>query len=574
MGSFLIFILILSVILLIGKRNNFYAIVFAISFLGMEALFLVILMSAGKFAHFSYQSRLEYQIYHMVISSKANYYDLKRIANFSVCMVLCMMLLIAWKNDLRINRRRVSLLYGGVFFFMIAWILFLDSIRVQDILYIAYYSGYGWAAYVKAGIQQGEKLLITGLCVLPVWRLGIQAVRTRLRARKKYLYGVMLATVVLAGIFLCIVYNMPIRFFLWEYEANNFKKLYGFYKNSIMVSKLIWPFLFGAVVCILFLLIRFEILQENSFMRKQKNPDMRISIEELRHVFHSYKNLLFSMKCMCNTALEKYGQPEGEEALRAMLHCIDGGYGQVSRFLNIYNRADLKWTRFLLQEVVAEARRRMGMLEDIMFLTETFTEDDFVYGDFGELTDLFVNLFTNSVDAIHSKYEPLLGKSGKEKREGEQQKEEKSKKEQQREIKREEYCKEEKRKKEQQEKMRNRAYRKEETRKQERKSTVCKKEGYKEENNKENNEGGKIKVTVWVENTLVCVSVWDNGIGMDKKTRKTLYTPFYTTKKTMNNWGIGMSQIKKTIEAHQGFIDVDSKYGEYTEFQIALSLDR
>ena len=159
---------------------------------------------------------------------------------------------------------------------MIAWILFLDSIRVQDILYIAYHSGYGWAAYVKAGIQQGEKLLITGLCVLPVWRLGIQAVRTRLRARKKYLYGVMLATVVLAGIFLCIVYNMPIRFFLWGYEANNFKKLYGFYKNSVMVSKLIWPFPFGAVVCILFLLIRFEILQENSFMRKQKNPDMRI----------------------------------------------------------------------------------------------------------------------------------------------------------------------------------------------------------------------------------------------------------------------------------------------------------
>ena len=77
-----------------------------------------------------------------------------------------------------------------------------------------------------------------------------------------------------------------------------------------------------------------------------------------------------------------------------------------------------------------------------------------------------------------------------------------------------------------------------------------------------------------MENTLVCVSVWDNGIGMDKKTRKTLYTPFYTTKKTMNNWGMGMSQIKKTIEAHQGFIDVDSKYGEYTEFQIALPLDR
>ena len=34
-----------------------------------------------------------------------------------------------------------------------------------------------------------------------------------------------------------------------------------------------------------------------------------------------------------------------------------------------------------------------------------------------------------------------------------------------------------------------------------------------------------------------------------------------------------MSQIRKTVDLHQGFIDVDSRRGEYTEFQIAIPLD-
>ena len=84
---------------------------------------------------------------------------------------------------------------------------------------------------------------------------------------------------------------------------------------------------------------------------------------------------------------------------------------------------------------------------------------------------------------------------------------------------------------------------------------------------------GEIQVVVWEEDALACVSIRDNGEGMDKETKKNLYAPFYTTKKTFHNWGIGMSQIRKTVDLHQGFIDVDSRRGEYTEFQIAIPLD-
>ncbi len=61
--------------------------------------------------------------------------------------------------------------------------------------------------------------------------------------------------------------------------------------------------------------------------------------------------------------------------------------------------------------------------------------------------------------------------------------------------------------------------------------------------------------------------------GHGQKVLKNLYTPFFTTRKTFHNWGLGMSQIRKTVDSHQGFIDVDSKWGRYTEFQIAIPRD-
>ena len=62
----------------------------------------------------------------------------------------------------------------------------------------------------------------------------------------------------------------------------------------------------------------------------------------------------------------------------------------------------------------------------------------------------------------------------------------------------------------------------------------------------------------------------DNGCGIDKKMMKRLFKPFASTKKTFNNWGIGLSHVKDVVDAHFGFINVKSKPNEFTEFQIIL----
>lgn len=283
--------------------------------------------------------------------------------------------------------------------------------------------------------------------------------------------------------------NMPVKNFLWGYQPNDFRSLYGFYQNSFLKNQFLWLALFLIIIAIIFCLARFDILREKSFLRKRKTPNSKISMRDLRHVFHSYKNALFSIECMCNAALEKYGRPEGKEAVENILSCAESYHEQINRFLDIYNRSGLQWDRFSVRDALEAAEKRCG--EGVKFSLRTETENDFIFGDYGAVVEMFVNLFQNAMDAIRAK-------------------------------------------------------------------------GTKE---------GEIQVVVWEEDALACVSIRDNGEGMDKETKKNLYAPFYTTKKTFHNWGIGMSQIRKTVDLHQGFIDVDSRRGEYTEFQIAIPLD-
>ena len=81
---------------------------------------------------------------------------------------------------------------------------------------------------------------------------------------------------------------------------------------------------------------------------------------------------------------------------------------------------------------------------------------------------------------------------------------------------------------------------------------------------------GRVKISLYSDIDWVCLSVWDNGIGIKKKDIKKLYNPLFTTKKTNKNWGIGLSYSYKVIKAHLGIIFCDSVYGSHTEFQILL----
>lgn len=69
---------------------------------------------------------------------------------------------------------------------------------------------------------------------------------------------------------------------------------------------------------------------------------------------------------------------------------------------------------------------------------------------------------------------------------------------------------------------------------------------------------------------FACLSVIDIGVGMERKSIRKIFDPFYTTKRT--GTGLGLSVVHGIIKELNGWINVESKPGEGTTFKVYLPL--
>lgn len=69
---------------------------------------------------------------------------------------------------------------------------------------------------------------------------------------------------------------------------------------------------------------------------------------------------------------------------------------------------------------------------------------------------------------------------------------------------------------------------------------------------------------------LVCLSVRDNGHGMDAETQARIFEPLFTTKPVGEGTGLGLAAVQSMVDAHGGAIEVASAVGQGTTFSIWL----
>lgn len=84
---------------------------------------------------------------------------------------------------------------------------------------------------------------------------------------------------------------------------------------------------------------------------------------------------------------------------------------------------------------------------------------------------------------------------------------------------------------------------------------------------------GEVIIRLWKESNFGCLSIKDNGCGIERRHLGKIYKPLFSTKKTHTNWGLGLSYAKKIVNSHYGFINIQSKVSKGTEVQIAIPLE-
>ncbi|RVU32326.1 sensor histidine kinase [Neptunomonas marina] len=83
---------------------------------------------------------------------------------------------------------------------------------------------------------------------------------------------------------------------------------------------------------------------------------------------------------------------------------------------------------------------------------------------------------------------------------------------------------------------------------------------------------GDIFISTQSEDSCVVIKVRDTGSGMDERTKKSLFNPFFTTKPAGKGTGLGLSISHGIVEKHGGVISVESQVGEGTTFTVRLPL--
>ena len=83
-------------------------------------------------------------------------------------------------------------------------------------------------------------------------------------------------------------------------------------------------------------------------------------------------------------------------------------------------------------------------------------------------------------------------------------------------------------------------------------------------------EKGEVSLKIRNERLYTVIEVRDNGCGMAKRQIKKIFEPFYSSKNSNSNWGMGLYYVREIIKSHLGFMRVDSTEGEGSCFYILL----
>jgi signal transduction histidine kinase len=70
------------------------------------------------------------------------------------------------------------------------------------------------------------------------------------------------------------------------------------------------------------------------------------------------------------------------------------------------------------------------------------------------------------------------------------------------------------------------------------------------------------------DRTIVAITVRDTGTGLSPEVRDRLFEPYFSTKSS--GTGLGLAIVRRSVEAHGGRIEVESRQGSGTAFRMRI----
>jgi len=86
-------------------------------------------------------------------------------------------------------------------------------------------------------------------------------------------------------------------------------------------------------------------------------------------------------------------------------------------------------------------------------------------------------------------------------------------------------------------------------------------------------DGGTLTIRTVGGKEDIAFIVEDTGVGMDDEVLNKIFVPFFTTKDVNEGTGLGLAVVHGIVSSHGGHIDVESRKGEGSRFEVRLPLE-
>jgi signal transduction histidine kinase len=86
----------------------------------------------------------------------------------------------------------------------------------------------------------------------------------------------------------------------------------------------------------------------------------------------------------------------------------------------------------------------------------------------------------------------------------------------------------------------------------------------------DDDEKPKLLIAIGIEYEWGYIRIMDNGVGIPRENLHKVFRPFFTTKPSKSNWGLGLTYCHRVMKIHRGYINLRSKPGIGTTVEVIL----
>lgn len=485
-------VIAILIVILVGlffvARNSTNKICWAISLciFGVCLLLFTGVLYTSKLSNYVPQIRLDYYMYLALYDIKFTMTDIAVLANIGITLILTSYMLFAFFLSAGRRWSRYLLIIPIIFFF---------ATNSPAFCYNAYIYIYSADSPARIRFLEGVfnfinsvniSIFIVYMCI-PIITLFTYSIRTKIFFLKRDAWiSIVCMLLINAFVLFAFVFGSLREIMFHNMDLLRFPRSSNLAEHSFYTPIM----LLFIVSILLFFIVYYKPFHSLSLISEKQllKNDKQLG-KNLRMILHTEKNMFFAINLLAKQAIDN------EEIRVAKLESISEIASQsmenLSRTLNLFRDTKMNFQKSDLVKCINNALYKTFTPDSNVTVKTCYNNHDTLYINMDEshITEVFMNLFRNSLEAM---------------------------------------------------------------------------------NTKDNN--ACISVNVVSEEGFAIIDITDNGCGIDKKNIRKIFSPLFSTKSGVTNWGVGLHYVSKVLRLHNGRIRVTSKIGQQTTFQVVIPL--